>query len=487
MAATSWEQLFSQGTLTHEMTKIDAWMSDFIEGKSKTKALLLLGPCGCGKTTVAKLALKKWNYMVHELYAFHTRNKKYMNEQLDLCLVNSSLMPTARRAVLVDSIESMLPSESQGLTELVKYVSQHSVRKKRTVVQTSHDVPIVCICNPGNHKKDMLTHLKAECHVVEFGNHVKEVCEHLRIDEVDRIVALSGPSDVRKALQTINLLNLVKDDSVMTILGSKHETQYIVKAVQTVLDSATAASDAERLTPLQLQGMFAKDKSKFLPMMHENYYHGVTRLQTAVRIARLFTYADIMDHTASLQTLHAIACVHCPCSIISQDEPKTNRGIGVSWARLLQVRSQSQNVKKSLVELSNTAFPTKLASVWEVQHAIAVTISLLLCERYDQMAAYASSLQLIASPEELKDAKDPLEALRKLNKFIKLHPLYGRFTEFCLKNKLNKALAQRLRAAFRAQDIKAKLQVQAQPQLRAADGTSASIVQRSEQLAALFS
>jgi hypothetical protein len=524
----SWESLYEQGTLTDEMDAVDSWLSAFVSGNSPTKALLLLGPSGCGKTTVAKLGLAKWGYAIQELPAFHVRNKKYMSEQLDNCLVHSSLIPSKRRAVLVDSIESMLPSESLGVIELIKYVSVQSIRKKRTIVQTSRDVPVICVCNPGNHKKDTLTHLKTECTPVEFGAHVQEVCKR-RLgshEHLAKVVGISGLYDVRKALQTIQLLQHAHEDEdeeeeqeeeggggggVLEILGSKHQTQYIVRAVETVLCGASAPTAKNpALSPLQLQGMFVKDRNKFLPMMHENYYQSVClmphltereKLRVTVRLARLFVLADVLDRNACHQATYGVACVQCPCSILEEalvvaKKQQQKQGVHgrrqrVVWARLLQVRSQSQNVKKSLVALSNAAFPTKLASVWEVQHAIAVTMSLLLCGKYDKMAAYADKLRLIPPAEELGASKDPLEVVRKLNKYVKLHPVYTKFADFCQQNKSNKQLMQRLRSAFRAQATKNRLAAASVAnggdQSSAVGRTSQGrIVQQTQRLTALF-
>ena len=106
--------------------KIRDWLSDWHEGVPKKKALLLVGPPGVGKTTVARAIAQDMNWSVIELNASDARNAAAIRKAATQGATHRSLFhdPNAknqRTLILLDEVDHL----SGGL----KQVSQDKLNK----------------------------------------------------------------------------------------------------------------------------------------------------------------------------------------------------------------------------------------------------------------------------------------------------------------------------------------------------------------------
>jgi len=93
-------------------TKFVEWFGKWKKG---TKPLLLVGPPGIGKTTIANLAAKQFQYDMISLNASDVRNKKRIQEILNPVLGSSSLF--GRPMIFVDEVDGIYGRADYGGAE----------------------------------------------------------------------------------------------------------------------------------------------------------------------------------------------------------------------------------------------------------------------------------------------------------------------------------------------------------------------------------
>ena len=93
-------------------TKFVEWFGKWKKG---TKPLLLVGPPGIGKTTLANLAAKQFQYDMISLNASDVRNKKRIQEILNPVLGSSSLL--GRPMIFVDEVDGIYGRADYGGAE----------------------------------------------------------------------------------------------------------------------------------------------------------------------------------------------------------------------------------------------------------------------------------------------------------------------------------------------------------------------------------
>jgi len=77
----------------------------FTNWKKGTKPILLVGPPGIGKTTLANLAAKQFGYDLISLNARDVRNKKNINEILSPVLGNQTVLGTPM--IFIDEVDGV--------------------------------------------------------------------------------------------------------------------------------------------------------------------------------------------------------------------------------------------------------------------------------------------------------------------------------------------------------------------------------------------
>jgi len=98
----------------------------FGKWKKGTKPLLLIGPPGIGKTTLANLAAKQFGYDMISLNASDFRSKNRIQEILNPVLGNTSLL--GRPMIFVDEVDGIYGRADYGGTEaLIKILKEPTV------------------------------------------------------------------------------------------------------------------------------------------------------------------------------------------------------------------------------------------------------------------------------------------------------------------------------------------------------------------------
>ena len=116
------------------------------------KTVLLSGPPGIGKTTIANLVARECGFECTELNASDTRSKKMLQTGLKDVLGTQALqfnaskgkdkgkMHLARRVIIMDEVDGMSGGDRGGTAELIQLIKKSKA-------------PIICICNDRQSQK----------------------------------------------------------------------------------------------------------------------------------------------------------------------------------------------------------------------------------------------------------------------------------------------------------------------------------------------
>ena len=82
--------------------------------RNKIKALLLLGPAGCGKTSSVHLMAKLNNYNVIEINASDVRSKKSIEENILPTVATRSIDQSKKKLYLIDEVDGLSGNQDRG-------------------------------------------------------------------------------------------------------------------------------------------------------------------------------------------------------------------------------------------------------------------------------------------------------------------------------------------------------------------------------------
>ncbi len=125
------------------------WLTKWKKG---TKPILLVGPPGIGKTTLANLTAKQFDYDLISLNASDVRSKKNIQEILSPVLGNETIFGTPM--IFIDEVDGIHGRADYGGTEAIIKILKEST------------VPIVLAAN--SDLSDKMKSIKKNARVIQF-------------------------------------------------------------------------------------------------------------------------------------------------------------------------------------------------------------------------------------------------------------------------------------------------------------------------------
>jgi DNA polymerase III delta prime subunit len=207
-----------------------------------TNCLFLYGPPGIGKTTIANLLFKKYNYDVLEFNASDTRTAKTIQDKLNQVggshnVIDFMCNKKTKIAIILDEIDGLSNGDKGGMTEINNIIA--ASREKKT--------PFICISNNVCKKTDSLKRKSLFIKVSKPTDvSIKKIIMRINKEEqldlnasIINLVIKKAQGDIRRC---ITLLEYIYRNSKKTIIDNCN----IVMSI-TPLEKSSAPDEADEI------------------------------------------------------------------------------------------------------------------------------------------------------------------------------------------------------------------------------------------------
>ena len=211
----------------------------FLKSFPKKKAVVLHGPPGIGKTSLAYAIACEADAEILELNASDLRNKDKISEIIGPASQQKSLFKRSK-IILVDEVDGVAAVKDRGgLAELLALLDKSVF-------------PIIITANDIWDKKFSLLRRKAELIPLKEIDYkivfdvLKEVCvkENCVVtDEVLTSIAIKSRGDIRAALNDLQILSRMGSPELMREVGERNREESIFSALQNVFKKAKIDED----------------------------------------------------------------------------------------------------------------------------------------------------------------------------------------------------------------------------------------------------
>ncbi|XP_078429313.1 P-loop containing nucleoside triphosphate hydrolases superfamily protein [Wolffia australiana] len=270
-------------------------LAEVNDGTPLKKVLLLCGPPGLGKTTLAHVAAKHCGYRVVEINASDDRSSATVESKiLDAVQMNSVISDARPKCLVIDEIDGAL-GEGKGAVDVIlklvtaeKKLSSHrdsasdfsvgkAASKRRSTATLSR--PVICICNdlyaPALRQLRQIAqvHMFVQPAASRVVNRLKYIChkEGLKTSSIAlSALAEYTECDIRSCLNTLQFLNKKKEklnilEISSQVVGRKDVSRSAFDVWKEVFQKKKAKQERKMMKECGLQGDF-----KFLDSLISN-------------------------------------------------------------------------------------------------------------------------------------------------------------------------------------------------------------------------
>lgn len=324
------------------------WLS---ESPKKKKGLIITGPPGSCKTTLATLICNECNYRPVIFDASKKRSKK------ELGIAYDKMMFSKTKVLIMDELDSISNGEHIGISNLVKWVDSKSKKKQRTI-------PIIFIINSVNINK--ISELNPHCLKVEL-NHpsskkifVKmiDICEkeniNVNYDHLKKFIS-TNKCDMRSILDNLNNMHIIseKDEEL-----DMYQIYHYINSKDNDLDNKLR--------------YFSMEPGTIPIIVQENYIDWDVNQKQYMEICQSMSFADLYHHvkfkgflsdTNIANDIYCVLSTLKPFEICSNGSSSNKTISSIRFGSIWTKQSTMYQKKKYITSISSKLNFTNIKSI----------------------------------------------------------------------------------------------------------------------------
>jgi len=240
--ATSFQEIKGQDLAIQEIT-------NFYKQFPASKAIILNGPVGTGKTSIAIALANEFNLELFELNASDLRNRLKLEETLKPATTQQSLFKKGK-LILMDEADGITASDRGGLPELITLIE----KSKHPIIITANDIwqkkfsPLRKKC-----KLIDLKELTPEITLQLLQNILEKENHQIKIKTLNSITK-KARGDIRAALNDLQTIFTLGEESFLSETHEREKQESVFDALKHIFQEPTTPKTIRVFdnTPLDL-------------------------------------------------------------------------------------------------------------------------------------------------------------------------------------------------------------------------------------------
>jgi len=278
--------------------EIIKWIEDKKNNKKSHKNCLILhGPPGIGKTSIANIILKQYNYDIIELNSSEIKTKAEMVESLEKINGNNNILDMMsynkkKMAIIIEELDGL--NDKSVIKELLMFI-----KKKGSS-------PFICTTNSVN-KKIMTLNSKSvyiklpKPSRLQISKFIDKICDNENLDlsqEVRKLILDNSQLDFRRVINIMEYINIKKtDDKELVKLITNYDKKNVVNTIYESTDKILSKYNTD------FSDIFEQDKTSIGYTIYENFIDYIVLNKDDSDKKKLKSISDIYNYFSVSDTL----------------------------------------------------------------------------------------------------------------------------------------------------------------------------------------